>query len=207
MNESTQDLTLYEHNGFLILKNFIPYFFANYLRVYFETLSNNNQCENGDAQVGNSHCIYGDPAFDTLMLMSTSMISGAIQKELLPTYTYARIYLNGSDLLPHIDREECEHSVSICLGGEYDALWPIWMLNKEVHKTPQMCVLDIGDAIVYKGNKVHHWRDRFEGTKHFQLFMHYVEKEGEYANRIYDTRPNIGLKSSEKRSVDNKQSS
>lgn len=197
MTESIKDPT-YENDGYLVLRNFIPHFFATYLKTYFDTLKTNDKLENGDAQVGNSSCVYGDPAFDTFLLMSTPLISGAIKTELLPTYTYGRIYHKGAELLPHIDREECEHSVTLFLGGEYESLWPIWMLNKEVHKQPQMCVLYPGDAVVYKGNKVHHWRDGFDGTSHYQLFLHFVEAEGKYANKLYDTRPYIGLPSTTK---------
>ena len=197
MNESTPDHT-YDKEGFLILRKFIPHFFADYLKIYFDTLKTNDKLQKGDAQVGNSLCTYGDPAFDTFMLMSAPLISGAVGKQLFPTYTYARIYYKGSELLPHIDRDECEHSVSVFLGGEYDTLWPIWMLNKEVHKQPQMCALYSGDAVVYQGNKVHHWRDGFEGTSHYQLFMHFVEADGKHKDKIYDTRPFIGLPSDTK---------
>lgn len=202
MTESTQDLTpkeSYEQNGFLVLRNFIPNFFAIFLREYFDTLKTNKKLENGDAQVSTSECVYGDPCYDTFMLLSSSLISKSIGIELLPTYTYARIYYNGSELLPHLDRKECEHSVSLFLGGEFEQTWPIWMLNKKVHKEPRMIALNPGDAVVYRGNLVHHWRDGFLGTSHYQLFMHFVEKNGEFENKLYDTRPYIGLPSETKR--------
>jgi hypothetical protein len=189
---------IYNKHGFLILRNFIPSFFAMYLREYFDTLKKNNKLEGGDSQVSLSQCVYGDPAFDTFMLLSTPMISGAIGIELLPTYTYARIYYNDASLLPHRDREECEHSVSLFLGGEFEKLWPMWMKNNNVHNTPQICDLNIGDAVVYQGTKVNHWRDHFEGKSHYQLFMHYVEKDGKFKDKIYDTRPYIGLTSDTK---------
>lgn len=201
MIESTQGLTfkeIYNEHGFLIIRQFIPHFFATFFREYFNTLRTNDKLEKGDDQAPNSHCVYGDPCFDTFMLLSTNMISHAIGIELLPTYTYARIYYNGSELLPHIDRDECEHSMTLFLGGEYERIWPIWMKNDEVHKTPQIADLGPGDAVIYKGNKVHHWRDGFEGTSHYQLFLHFVEKNGKYANKLYDTRPYIGLSSATK---------
>lgn len=197
MTEFTKD-PMYEEHGFLILRNFLPDFFTNYLRTYFNTLKINNKLEKGDAQVENSECVYGDPTFDTFLLMSTPLISGAIKTNLLPTYTYGRIYYNGAELLPHKDRDECQHSVTLFLGGEYDSIWPIWMLNKEIHKEPQMCALYPGDAVVYKGNKVNHWRDKFEGVNHFQLFLHFVEADGIYKDKLYDTRPYLGLPSSTK---------
>jgi len=182
----------YEEKGFEVKQGFIPPFFAQYLRNYFDLLRKNDQIPNkGDDQVEKSLGIYGDPAFDMLMLMCLPAVEQVVGKKLLPTYTYARIYFKGAGLLPHLDREECEHSVSLSLGGEYNALWPLWFKNEDAQ--PEHAAMGEGDAVIYKGNKVHHWRDEFEGTTQFQVFMHYVEAEGEYKNKLFDTRPYIGL--------------
>ena len=61
-------MKLYEDKGFEVRQEFIPRFFAQYLRNYFDLLNRNDQVPNkGDAQVAKSVGIYGDPAFDTLM--------------------------------------------------------------------------------------------------------------------------------------------
>jgi hypothetical protein len=189
---------IYQEHGFFLLKNFIPRFFSDYLKEILNTHRINNLLEQCDPQVQDSLYIYGDPAFDTFALMSAPMLSKITDCDLSPTYTYARIYLNDSSLLPHKDRPECEHSITLFLGGEYEKLWPIWMQKPDVHKTPQMCALEEGDAVIYKGSEVFHWRDHFEGTNCYQLFMHYVESEGAHKHRIYDTRPYIGLPSATK---------
>lgn len=191
-------MKLYEEKGFEVKQEFIPRFFAQYLRNYFDLLNRNGQVPNkGDAQVVKSVGIYGDPAFDTLMLMCLSSVEEVVGKKLLPTYTYARIYFNGADLLPHKDRDECEHSVSLSLGGISSALWPLWFKNED--KEPEYAAMYEGDAVVYQGNKVNHWRDEFEGETQFQLFMHYVEAEGEHKDQLFDTRPYIGLSADTKK--------
>lgn len=185
-------MTLYEEKGFELKKGFIPPFFAQYLRNYFDLLRRNDQIPNkGDGQVANSLGIYGDPAFDTLMLMCLPSVEAVVGKKLLPTYTYARIYFNGADLLPHLDRDECEHSVSLSLGGTAEALWPLWFKKEEAE--PEYAAMYEGDAVIYSGNKVHHWRDRFEGETQFQVFMHYVDADGDHKDQLFDTRPYIGL--------------
>jgi len=189
-------MTQYEEKGFDIRQGFIPQYLAQYLRNYFELLRRNDQIPNkGDEQVEKSLGIYGDPAFDMLMLMCLPIVEQSVGKKLLPTYTYARIYFNGAALLPHTDRPECEHSVSLSLGGEYDLLWPLSFQHDQqvIHAG-----LSEGDAVVYKGNKVVHWRDEFQGTTQYQIFMHYVEADGEYKDKLYDTRPNIGLEAGTK---------
>ena len=184
-------MTQFQDQGFQKVKGFIPSFFSTYLRIYF-TLKFQTDGLGGDEQAPNSHCVYGDPAFDMAMVMSTEDIGKIVGKRLIPQYTYARIYKNGSDLKIHSDRPECQYSVTICLGGEYEKQWPIWIKDYtgKSHEVP----LDVGDMLVYSGCELEHWRERFEGNMQYQLFMHYVDSEGEYKDRVFDGRPNIGLR-------------
>lgn len=190
---------IYNEQGYVHLRQFVPDLMTNYLREYFNTLDKTNSLEPGDAQVENSNCVYGDPAFDTFMLMATPIISKIIGLDLLPTYTYARIYHRGAELLPHVDREQCEHSCTISLGGEYEKLWPIWVKHPEKHPNPLMIDLYPGDILIYKGTEILHWRDEFLGLRQYQLFMHFVDAHGKFSDQLYDTRPYIGMKSSSKK--------
>ena len=153
-------MILFQEKGFQKVKGFIPSFFSTYLRNYF-TLKVQNDGLGGDEQAPNSHCVYGDPAFDMVMAMSTEDIGRIVGKKLIPQYTYARIYKNGSVLERHSDRPECQYSITLCLGGEYDKQWPIWIQD---YDGKDHCVgLDEGDMVVYHGTELEHWRDKFEG--------------------------------------------
>jgi hypothetical protein len=189
----------YERDGFVIMRGFIPHFMADFFRGHMETLRRSGRMTDGDPQVGLSNCVYGDPALDTFMFMSTPMVSKVTGVDLLPTYTYARIYHAGAELLPHVDRPECEHSMTISFGGEYPSLWPIWMMDKERHESPQMVALYPGDAVIYQGTKVNHWRDGFEGDSQYQAFLHFVDSSGPHADKLYDGRPYIGMSADTKR--------
>ena len=185
-------MTQFQEKGFQKIKKFIPSFFSTYLRNYFTLRAQNDPSLRGDEQAPNSHCVYGDPAFEMVMAMSTEDIGRIVGKNLIPQYTYARIYKNGSDLKIHSDRPECQYSVTLCLGGEYEKPWPIWIKDYagKSHEVP----LDVGDMVVYHGTELEHWRDKFEGNMQYQLFMHYVDAEGEFKDRVFDGRPNLGLK-------------
>ena len=184
-------MTQFQDQGFQKVKGFIPSFFSTYLRNYF-TLRVQNDNLGGDEQAPNSHCVYGDPAFDMAMFMSTEDIGNIVGKKLIPQYTYARIYKNGSDLKIHSDRPECQYSVTLSLGGEYEKPWPIWI--KDYAGNMNEVPLDVGDMVVYHGTELEHWRDKFEGNAQYQLFMHYVDAEGEFKDRVFDGRSNLGLK-------------
>ena len=185
-------MTQFQDQGFQKVKGFIPPFFSTYLRNYFTLRVQNDPSLSGDPQAPNSHCVYGDPAFEMVMAMSTEDIGRIVGKNLIPQYTYARIYKNGSDLKIHSDRPECQYSVTLSLGGEYEKPWPIWIKDYagNVNEIP----LDVGDMVVYHGTELEHWRDKFEGNMQYQLFMHYVDVEGEFKDRVFDGRPNLGLK-------------
>ena len=189
----------YEKDGYIVLRGFIPHDMAMYFQEYLNTLKTAGKMTDGDPQVEKSHCVYGDPALDTLMLMSAPMISAATGLELLPTYTYSRIYLTGAELSPHLDREECEHSMTISFGGEHEKLWPIWLMDPERHNNPQLVPLYPGDAVVYQGTKLTHWRDEFLGKTQYQAFMHFVDANDRHASRLYDGRPYIGMGADTKR--------
>ena len=96
--------------------------------------------------------------------------------KLYKTYAYARIYKNGNILGMHRDREACEISVTIDLGGDP---WDVWLLNEKGE--PIKVILNPGDAVLYYGCKTWHWRSIFKGKTHIQLFMHYVDKHGKFA--------------------------
>jgi hypothetical protein len=183
----------YKNESHFIIKQFISPSMVEYFRRYFRLLRENGILYKGDQQVGEKcDTVYGDPAFDSFLDVSTSEVSNIVGIHLLPSYTYARIYYNGCKLDRHVDRKECEHSCTLALGGDYDELWPIWI--KEKDKEPIAVYLNPGDALFYKGTEVEHWREPFEGREQYQLFMHYVDKNGNYKDCIYDTRKNLGLK-------------
>tara|TARA_S200000501_G_scaffold325240_1_gene322966 strand:- start:699 stop:1244 length:546 start_codon:yes stop_codon:yes gene_type:complete len=178
-------------NGYEIVKKFIDPSFAEYLQNYFTVISKNGLCTQGDDQAPNSYCVYGDPAFDTLMVMTSPIVENFLKKRVLPQYTYARIYFQDSILEKHTDRPECEISVTLSLGGVYNHLWPICI---EDYDGNENCVeLNVGDAMIYYGRDLEHWRNKFNGVSQYQVFFHYVYADGKYKDRLFDGRPNIGL--------------
>lgn len=192
MNNSISNIKeAFNEKKYALIQNAIPNIMQGFFLVYLWQLQKNDKLQLGDQQVSDAYCVYGDPACDSLLYQLTPLVSKIIGIELLPTYSYARIYLHGAELLPHIDRDECEYSATISLGQDSDSLWPIWM--KDEKNDPECIPLYPGDMCVYKGNEVYHWRDKFEGKSQYQLFLHWVDKNGDYKDNIYDSRPMLGL--------------
>ena len=74
-------------------------------------------------------------------------------------------------------------SITLDLGG---SKWPIWVLDRDGNNIK--IDLNPGDALIYRGCEINHWRERFEDDLHSQVFMHYVDKFGPYAWAKDDTK-------------------
>jgi hypothetical protein len=151
----------------------------------------------GDGQ-STDYSRYGDPIFDALVDTSLGKVQEITNVPLISNYSYYRLYTTGSILEKHTDRASCEYSVTVCLGYDvsnvdqntypnYD--WPMFVndrgMSLPVHMKP-------GDAIIYKGCEIEHWREPFWGLNHAQLFLHYSQADGQF-NIKNDGREIMGL--------------
>jgi hypothetical protein len=121
--------------------------------------------------------------FETLLEKLWPDIEMVTGKNLLPTYAYARLYTNNNVLEKHKDRDECEISVTIQLGRSHHYSWPIWMDGQRYD-------LGEGDAVIYRGCELDHWRKSCDGPTGYysgQVFLHFVDADGPFAHKAYDS--------------------
>lgn len=163
-----------------IIKNFLSEDEVKLLRVYCEIKhrSNFNSFDFKQNNAGDTY-YYGDPIMDALMINKQKIMEQETGKKLLPTYSFWRVYTKFTLLDKHKDRPSCEISTTVYIGGDTD--WPIYMDGTPVH-------LQAGDAAVYLGCKVSHWRDEFQGDYQLQTFLHYVDADGKNKNYYMDQR-------------------
>tara|TARA_B100001996_G_scaffold370286_1_gene344539 strand:+ start:6012 stop:6638 length:627 start_codon:yes stop_codon:yes gene_type:complete len=143
-----------------------------------------------------THGVYGDSLMESILQFLKPVAEKHSELKLIPTYSYYRIYKNGHVLLPHRDRPSCEVSLSLTLGYHYtdadeDYRWPLIMNHVPI-------AAEIGEAILYRGCKHEHERRKLdvgENSFHIQVFLHYVNADGPYAEKCkYDGRPSIGIR-------------
>ena len=183
--------------NYKVVKEAISFELANFLFNYFllkreavyYMYSNNWMHDNGvlgtwkDEQVPNTYSIYGDPVFDTLLMKVLPVMQRETGLDVIPTYSYARIYKKGDILKKHKDRPSCEISTTLNLGGDP---WSIFLEGEKVD-------LNVGDMLIYEGCKLEHWREPFEGEHCGQVFLHYNNKKGEFKDiNIFDGRDKLG---------------
>jgi hypothetical protein len=120
--------------------------------------------------------------FIRLLVKKIPEVSKIVGEEVLPTYTYARWQTKNHSLPRHRDRPSCEISLSLNLKKDTD--WGFW-IQKPTGEEVEIN-LNPGDAILYLGCQADHWRNKFDGEEHIQVFLHYVRANGTKAWAFFD---------------------
>lgn len=173
---------MFKDNRFAYLKNVVPIEFCQF---FTHVLMRHGDLNNshGDEQVPNAKAImHHDVLFETLQERLWPVFEQIVGEELLPTYSYARLYSNGDVLEKHTDRPACEVSVTIQLGRSHHYAWPIFMGGQRFDMAE-------GDAILYSGCDIEHWRNKCDGPDGYysgQVFLHFVRKNGNCAQEAGD---------------------
>ena len=160
-----------------------------------------------DKQVPNTYSVYSDMFMETLMMKVLPVMQQHTEMNLIPCYTYTRIYKKGDILHRHKDRPSCEISTTLHLGGDP---WPIFLdptgADNILSGTETTTVvkpnapkgipvdLEVGDMLVYSGCELEHWREPFEGDNCAQVFLHYNNIDGPFGtDNKFDKRPLLGI--------------
>ena len=164
----------------MVIKNFVDKKSAKEMAeiMYLDSLNGYK----GDSQVPTAHSVY-NPNFGLIILCNKCLEVGKyVEENLFPTYCYSRLYRKGSVLERHMDRMSCEISLTLHLDGDKE--WPIWVQIPNGEKVS--VELESGDALLYLGCVIPHWRDAYEGNRYSQLFLHYVRSSGMCSGAIFD---------------------
>ena len=139
-----------------------------------------------DPTINNAFGYYSPVFLEGLMLYMQPEIEKKVGKKLYPTYSYGRIYGQGSVLERHTDRPSGEYGVTCCL--EKECKYPIFF-ERDGHEIE--IELDVGDICIYKGIDYPHWREPYQGTRHIQVFLMYVDSKGLYKDWKWDKRESL----------------
>ena len=210
----------FKKNKYQVIRNAISKELANLAYTYLQISAEadywmiNNQVTHEknplvgnfkDRQVPNSYAKYGDRLMETLLVKVIPIMKAKTELNLIPTYSYTRLYRKGNILKRHKDRPSCEISTTLNLGGDN---WDIFLdptgtnnvidEDKNIHKpnAPKGIKISLkpGDMLIYSGCELEHWREPFQGNLCGQVFLHYNHANGPYAKtNLYDKRPMLGI--------------
>ncbi len=129
--------------------------------------------------------VYAAPLMQKILISLVPAVEAACGRRVYPTYSFFRVYRTGDRLRKHTDREACEISLSVSLSCDTSMPWPL-MIEGPAGVAP--VGLGEGDGVLYKGIACRHWREPFAGERAAQVFFHYVDRDGPYAEHRLDAR-------------------
>ena len=182
------DLANFIYNYFLLKRDAVDFMYKNNIHAESPLLGTWK-----DQQVPNTFSCYGDFVMETLLMKVLPIMKEHTGLDLIPTYSYARVYKKGDVLKRHKDRPSCEISTTLNLGGHE---WAIFIDPTGTDNAPKgdKVVLEVGDMLVYSGCELEHWREEFMGDICGQVFLHYNQLNGKFADsNKFDGRPLLGL--------------
>jgi hypothetical protein len=141
-----------------------------------------------DSRIPTAPRLYGHPLIDSLMTLYQRPIEAIVGDRLHPTYSYLRVHGRGDRMPAHRDRDASEVAVTINMGG--DRAWPIWLRPA---RDAVRVTLRPGDALLYKGREVSHWRRPYAGETQVQAMLFFVRARGEFAGLRFNGRRTLGV--------------
>ncbi len=155
-----------------------------WLRRRYRHLVRESRLEFGDEQCPTRWIAHNEAAARTIQGLLTGIVSEVAGQQVKPSYLYLGCYEAGSELPEHVDREQCEFSITMLIDYLPDidgaSPWPIYvrLANKPVAVRQRL-----GDALLYRGRRVPHFRERLaDGHMSTSLFFHFVAKD--FAGRL-----------------------
>jgi hypothetical protein len=189
----------FNEQKYVVIKKFVPDVVLKTLEryLYFKTLrypETNQSFYSEPVGLGHacsSHSWYADPLAEVILENSKNQLEILTNLKLYPTYSYTRIYTKNNFLSPHKDRPPCEISVTCNIATE-GGVWPFYLSDDDGAEA--RVELEPGDAVVYRGCELVHWRDRMDHSEWVvQMMLHYVDANGPNVNFKDDKRPSLGM--------------
>lgn len=171
-DDEVSTIEQFKSKGYTVVRNMISRDEA--ARWYHYTLKNLAFGNKDDGQVPGSPSFYQDKKVATLQKELAPTIERLIQTHLIPVFCYHRIYRTGAVLRMHKDSMRAEISATMNLGQEGEP-WDLWLVDYD--ENTQKITLLPGDALVYYGNRLHHWRGKLENSDLVsQIMFHFVSR-------------------------------
>lgn len=171
--------SLFRERGYAPIAGLIHPFHVAALRRYYRFLIRTGRMELGDKQSLRRYVAYNDSVARFFHHQITATLSVVAGEPLKPSYVYLASYLGGAELKKHIDREQCEYSVTFCLDFSPEPMretsWPIRLDTPRGTATVYQA---LGDGLAYRGTRLPHYRDILgDGQTSTSIFFHYVRTD------------------------------
>jgi hypothetical protein len=166
----------FREKGYAPLRNLIHPFTLAALRRYYRHAIRCGAIPLGDVQSARRYAAHNESVARFFHHQIAGAVSAVVGEPVKPSYVYLASYLSGAELKKHIDRGQCEFSVTLCLDfspePDMATSWPIRLDTPEGTVTVYQA---LGDGLVYRGTQVPHYRHVLPpGRTSTSIFFHYV---------------------------------
>ncbi|MFZ3309714.1 MAG: hypothetical protein WB868_04220 [Xanthobacteraceae bacterium] len=185
---STTAPETFRRHGYLVIPQLIDATLANFFWSYVHTKFASLLLGSGGPLVPGSLGDYSDPTFEGLLEFLRPRVEECSGLALYPTYSHFRLYKHGDLLRCHRDRSACEISISLNIGQAPAGPWPLYVEGSAASYAAQLAP---GDALLYRGIDLYHWREAYAGRQLIQVFLHYVDRQGPHADQRFDGRKTL----------------
>jgi hypothetical protein len=146
------------------------------LRRYYRYKSGNGSMEYDGLQAGHRLVAHNESVarfFHQQLTASVSILAGEPTK---PSYVFVACYEEGAVLQKHVDREQCEFSITVCIDYTPEPQGPTpWPLQVDLPAGQLTVYQALGDGLLYRGTQLPHSRNRLRpGHTSTSIFFHYV---------------------------------
>ena len=166
----------FRQKGYAPLRGLIHPFHIAALRRYYRYRIRTGAIPLGDGQSSRRYAAYNDPVARFFHRQIAIPLSAVAGEPLRPSYVYLASYLSGAELKKHIDREQCEFSITLCLdfSPEPDLASP-WPIRLDTPTATVIVYQALGDGLAYRGTRLPHYRSPLgNGQTSTSIFFHYV---------------------------------
>lgn len=170
----------FKKEKYAALREILPAAQLAAIRRYFEQLLTEGFMLFNDRQVELRHGIYNDALSIYFHEQLAPLVSRLVGETVKPSYVYSAIYVEDAILKPHVDRPQCEFTMSLQIG--YDPVqtdatpWALCLDDASEKRVETF--LANGDALVYKGCELIHYREAlFKNHRSTSIFFHFVGQD------------------------------
>jgi hypothetical protein len=145
------------------------------LARYYDELINEGGWQVGDAQVAGRYGWYNELLARFFHHQLARYVGRVVREPVRPSYCYVSAYRASAVLDRHVDREQCEYTMSLLIDESPADGSLNWPLHFDTTEGTVSIVQEIGDAVVFRGPKLPHYRHRLpDGRASTSLLFHYV---------------------------------
>lgn len=193
----------FQTEKYVVVENILPSYYMRAMKAFFREYVSNGFMPFNDTQVERRFYEHNLPLARFFHQNFTKLVSIIVGEEVMPSYVYSASYIEEAALDPHIDRPQCEYSISFQVDyqpependlspwglyvspleladRQYSSSFP-WEDYPEDDPESRKCKkvqLKSGDGLFYKGSELVHYRYSLpKGHRSTSLFFHYVAKD------------------------------